>query len=341
MSNISNQLNPIKWNLHKTNHNFGSNKIFLAKQIQNLPINDFFPQVHIPPTGVHSNLVNEIRITNLLEEADYVLVPHDWVAIYKNETYTRYLKELSKNNPLLILNTGDVSPRVNISNTLEIRTFLHPWENLIRKIIIPYPSKPKPFKIRKWSPIPTISFMGYVPKFSLGTLTGKNLNSILYPIKSSVFINRKFGTYRLNRLGPSFNPNFVKKESFTAYYKNPNLRTEMLEYDELLMNSDYVLCPRGFGNTSIRFYECLSAGRTPLVIESNGGFPIIKEEYEWSEHILKVGLFSDWKSIITADWEFLRKSNEYEERQNLNNKLFTTNLELNSYLSLLFEFYLK
>jgi hypothetical protein len=261
--------------------------------------------------------------------------------IYKNRTYISYLEELSINNPLIILNTGDISPRIKISNILEIRTFLHPWENLIRKIVIPYPAKPKPFKIRKWSPVPTISFMGFVPKLSLGTLTGKHLNSISHPIKSSVFINRKFGTYRLSRLGDGLYTNSVKRETFTAYSKNPYLGAAVLNYEESLMNSDYILCPRGFGNTSIRFYECLSAGRTPILIESNGRLPLVNEEFNWSEHILKVGIFSNWKSKILSDWESLQKSNEYEKRQSQNNKLFTNNLELNSYLSLLFKYFLK
>jgi hypothetical protein len=341
MSNISEQLNPIKWNLVKKDREFGSNKIFLAKQIQKLPTNDFFPQQYISPTGVYSNLVNEIKTTNLLEDADYVLVPHDWVMISKDRTYIKYLEELSRNNPLIILNTGDISPKVKISNTLEIRTFIHPWENLIRKIIIPYPAKPKPFKIRKWSSVPTISFMGYVPKFSLGSLTGKHINFISHPIKSSVFINRKFGTYRLNRLGDCVYTNSVKRENFTAYSKNPNLSTEVLEYEESLMNSDYVLCPRGFGNTSIRFYECLSAGRTPIIIESNGGLPLVNREFAWSEQILNVGIFSNWRAKILQDWELLQISNEYENRQNQNHRLFTTNLELNSYLLLLFKYFLK
>lgn len=341
MSNISDQLNPRKWNFFKKDRDFGSSKIFLAKQIQNLPTNNFFPQEYISPTGINSNLVNEIKTTNLLEEADYVLVPHDWVTIYKNTTYIRYLEELSRNNPLIILNTGDISPRVKISNTLEIRTFLHPWENLIRRIVIPYPAKPKPFIIRKWSPVPTISFMGYVPKLSLGTLTGKHLNFISHPIKSSVFINRKFGTYRLNRLGDYVHTNSIKRETFTAYSKNPYLSTAVFNYEESLMNSDYVLCPRGFGNTSIRFYECLSAGRTPIVIESNGGLPLVNEEFAWSEHILKVGIFSNWSAKIINDWELLQKSNEYEKRQNQNYQLFTTSLEFNSYLSILFKNFLK
>lgn len=341
MLNIEDQLNPNRWSLYKKNYSFGSKKIYIANQFQNLPTNDFFPQRFIPPTGIRSNLINKIRITNSLVEADYVLVPHDWGIIYKNKTYTKYLDDLSKISPLLILNTGDLSPKVPIINKIEIRTFLHPWEKNIGKIIIPYPSKSKQFKIRKWSSFPTIAFMGYVPKFSLGTFTGRHLKSIFYPIKSSVYVNRKFGTYRLKRLSEDFNSKFIKRDTFTAYHKNPNLNVTMLEYEESLIDSDYILCPRGFGNTSIRFYECLSAGRTPIVIESNGGLPVINKEFDWAKHIIRLGLFSDWESIIKNDWEFLGKSNEYEKRQVQNNKLFTSNLEFNSYTSMLFKHFLK
>lgn len=340
MLNIEDQLNPNRWSLYK-NSSFGSKKIFIANQFQNLPTNDFFPQEFITPTGVGSNLINKIRITNSMAEADYVLVPHDWGIIFKNKTYTKYLNDLSKQSPLLILNTGDFSPKVPIINKIEIRTFLHPWEKITGKIIIPYPTKSKIFKIRKWSPIPTISFMGYVPKFSLGTFTGRHLKGIFYPIKSSVYVNRKLGASRLKGLSNDFDSKLIKRDTFTAYHKNPNLNVAMLEYQESLMNSDYILCPRGFGNTSMRFYESLSAGRTPIVIESNGGLPVINKDFEWDKHILKVDLLSDWKSIIQKDWEFLRKSDEYAKRQIQNNRLFTINLEFNTYISMLFKHFLK
>lgn len=341
MSSVSEHLNPLINKLFKANGGFGTNKIFLAKQLQNVPTNDLFPQKHVPPTGIHTNLVNKFQIANSKEEADFILVPHEWVKIYKNRNYFSYLQELSKTVPLVILNTGDVSPEVKIRNVLELRTFLHPWENLNNKIIIPYPTKPKPFHIRTWTPIPTISFMGYVPKLSLGALIGKNARGIKNPIKSSVYINRKLGVLRLNNLKHKFNINVTTKENFTAYNKNPNLLLDIKNYEESLANSDYILCPRGFGNTSIRFYECLSAGRTPIVINSNGRFPFLDKEQEWSEHILEVNILSDWESVIKNDWDLLQKSSGYEKRQIKNNKLFITNLEFNVYLTLLFKHFLK
>ena len=340
MSNISNQLNPVRWKLFKANSNFGSNKIFLAKQIQNVRTNDLFPQIYLPPTAVQSNLVNEIRITNDLNEADYILVPHDWVNIYKNQSYVRYLQELSKDTPLLMLNMGDVSPKLKTKNTVELRTFLHPWENLDRKIIIPYPAKLKPYKIRRWTPIPTISFMGYVPGLSLGTLTSKHVQAIKHPIKSSVYINRKIGLLRVRLLKSKVKTQIVERSNFTAYLKNPNLLTDIEAYEESLQNSDYVLCPRGFGNTSIRFYEVISAGRIPLLINSYSGLPALNQNYRWQDHIVQVNLFSNWASQIAVDWNYLGIKNNYEKRQTDNYELFTNILEFNSYLFKLFQYYI-
>ena len=74
------------------------------------------------------------------------------------------------------------------------------------------------------------------------------------------------------------------------------------EYESSLGNSDYVLCPRGFGNTSIRFYESLSAGRIPILVDSGCKNPKITNDDFWRLNIVNVGLFSDWTKHILEDW---------------------------------------
>jgi hypothetical protein len=37
-------------------------------------------------------------------------------------------------------------------------------------------------------------------------------------------------------------------------------------YNDLMYNSDFVLCPRGFGASSIRLFEVMRAGRAPVII---------------------------------------------------------------------------
>jgi hypothetical protein len=256
-----------RWNLYNHNNQYNF-KLFFAEEIENIKRNQFYfdPETHIikPPINIVSRLVR----TNSLSEADYIFVPHPWVSIRNNYKYKNYLINLSNKTPLLISNTDDTSPRCDLPNTLEFRTFLHPRESKYRKIIVPYPAKIKQFKLRPWKPIPTISFMGYVPKLSFGSLTSQSMSFFHSPIKSSVYLNRKISIKRLESLAGEFKIICIERQTFTLLQKNINLSTHMDEYEKNLLESDYILCPRGFANTSIRFYEALSSGATPILIKS-------------------------------------------------------------------------
>jgi hypothetical protein len=200
--------------------------------------------------------------------------------------------------------------------------------------------KEKIFKIRKWKPKPTISFMGYVPKLGVGSFFGENIQGLMRPIKSSVYLNRKLSTHKLGKLNSTFDVKLTKRSSFTAYGSNPNLEKLVEEYNSELNSADYILCPRGAGNTSIRFYESLSAGRTPILVDSGGSFPEIKTKYFWSSNLVTVNLFRSWNKQILDDWLDLSIGNAYEVRQVENHKVFSEELRFEKYLNTLFQRYL-
>ena len=336
---ISNLLDWQKWSLHKKNY-LNNYQIYLSPEIEGIPRHELFPRTTPHPTLPDTDLISRLKLTSSLENSDYVLVPHAWRHIKGNANYLAYLHKLSKETPILIVNSGDVSSRCNLSNTIQLRTFLHPWEKIERKIVLPYPVKGKIFKIRKWKPEPTISFMGYVPKLGPGSFFGENIQGLLRPIKSSVYLNRKLSTRKLEKLTFVFDVKLKKRSSFTAYSSNPNLGKLTEEYNSELNSADYILCPRGAGNTSIRFYESFSAGRTPILVDSGGSFPEIKTKNFWSCNLVTVNLFRSWTKQILDDWLDLSNGNAYEVRQIENNKIFSEELEFNKYLDKLFQRYL-
>ena len=115
----------------------------------------------------------------------------------------------------------------------------------------------------------------------------------------------------------------------------------MSEFDTELTKSDYVLCPRGFGNTSMRFFETLSAGATPILINSGGINPNIDDNNFWSQNIINVNLFENWSHHISHDWSYLSVDSNYEQRQVQNNSTFLNELKFEIYLDKLFSKYLK
>lgn len=336
---ISNLLNWQKWSLYKKSYS-NNYQIYLSHEIEGIPKNELFPRTSPHPTLPDVGFISNLKLTSSVENSDYVLVPHAWKDIKGNANYLVYLHNLSKETPLLIVNSGDVSPRCKLSNTIELRTFLHPWEKNERKIVLPYPVMEKLFKIRKWKPKPTISFMGYVPKLSPGSFFGENFQGLMRPIKSSVYLNRKISTQKLEKLNSTFDVKLTKRSSFTAYSSNPNLEKLLEEYNSELNSADYILCPRGAGNTSIRFYESLSAGRTPILVDSGGSLPEINAENFWLSNVITVGLFRDWTKQILDDWLELSIGNAYEVRQIENNKIFSEELKFEKYLNTLFQRYL-
>jgi hypothetical protein len=337
---IENLLNQYSRSLYRKNLH-SNNSIFIAKEINGLPRNELFPRSVSHPTIPNIALISKLNVTDNPSEADYILVPHSWRNILNNRDYLRYLNELSENTPVLIVNSGDVSPRCTLKNKLELRTFLHPWESSDYKIVLPYPVKKKQFIIRKWKPIPRISFIGYIPKIGFGSLFGENIQGILKPIKSSVYLNRKIASLRLKSLSPKFEVLFKPRLTFTAFASNPDGQKHMSEYDKELSISDYILCPRGFGNTSIRFFETICSGATPILIDSSGQFPKIADNKFWENNVLKVGLFKNWERSILRDWANLGIGDNYNLRQFQNNKTFIEQLNFETYLEKLFDQYLK
>jgi hypothetical protein len=59
------------------------------------------------------------------------------------------------------------------------------------------------------------------------------------------------------------------------------------EFVENTVGSDYVLCARGAGNFSFRFYETLSAGRIPLLIDTDCVLPF-SDRIDWRRHCVFV-----------------------------------------------------
>ena len=337
---LENQLEWNRWKLY--NQNSGYNyKIYISKELPGVPKNELFPRTSPHPTLPDVNLISQLNLTSNIGDADYVLVPHAWRDFKNNKEYLVYLKDLSHQTPLLIVNSGDVSSKCTLENVIELRMFLHPWEKADRKIVLPYPVKEKDFVIRKWKPIPRISFMGYVPKLGPGSLFGENFQGLTKPIKSSVYINRKISILKLNRFRSEFDVFIEKRSSFTSYSANPNLKMHTSEYEIELTKSDYVLCPRGSGNTSMRFFETLCAGATPILIDSGGVNPVINNKDFWSQNVVNVKLFEKWQGHILNDWTFLGKDKNYENRQLQNNKIFITELKFEVYLEALFMRYLK
>jgi hypothetical protein len=175
---------------------------------------------------------------------------------------------------------------------------------------------------------------------SLGSLTSKSWSFVNSPVKSSVYLNRKLAVSKLKRLKHEFRIVCTERNTFTLLPDNQNLNLHIREYQENLSQSDYILCPRGFGNVSIRFYETLSSGATPILIESGAKLPELTDDNFWQSNMLVVKLFSDWTKVIWKDWEYMSKGDNYLNRQLRNEQIFSSELYIQKYAEKIFVDYL-
>src|SRR4030095_15269602 len=64
-------------------------------------------------------------------------------------------------------------------------------------------------------------------------------------------------------------------------------RALQLEFLDNILGSDYVLCSRGFGNFSYRFYESLACGRIPVLIDTDCVLPF-DFVIDWDAYCVRV-----------------------------------------------------
>ena len=70
--------------------------------------------------------------------------------------------------------------------------------------------------------------------------------------------------------------------------KARNLVNETNAYNTLILESKFSLCPSGSGPNSIRFWECLAAGRVPVLLSDKLELPTIPKSLAlwWADAIV-------------------------------------------------------
>ena len=82
--------------------------------------------------------------------------------------------------------------------------------------------------------------------------------------------------------------NFIYRRHYRAGARNEEeQRRTTIEYYANIRKSDYVVCVRGGGNFSVRFYETLMMGRIPVFINTDCLLPF-PEIIPWKEHMVWV-----------------------------------------------------
>ena len=162
---------------------------------------------------------------------------------------------------IIVFLISDCSDILNIpQNMIIFRTSLYKSQRQKNEYVLPYVWEKinKSFHILKKTKNPIIGFYGQVDDY-----------------------NKKFIDILENN--NNINCNFIINEDFLDEIQNdPNLIEEL---SNNIITSHFVICNRGRGNFSKMFYQTLSAGRIPIIVDTDMIFPF-EDEIDWNSFIV-------------------------------------------------------
>ena len=198
-----------------------------------------------------------------INDCDYILSSKFFFGIYDSRSIQDIINTYENiNKKVIIFLVTDTTNKLYIpNNVLLFRTSL--YKSLISKneYILPYVWEKinRPFSILKKTVKPIVGFCGQVDEHRINIInTLKNNNNLI--------------------------TNFIiRKDFWGGKPDDPELFNQFIDN---IINSHFTMCNRGRGNFSMRFYQTLSAGRIPILIDTDMVFPF-DNEIEWDSIIIK------------------------------------------------------
>lgn len=290
------------------------------------------------------------------EESDFILAPHPISRLdERSTTYVEEMKEIaaSARKKLILFIGSDLSHDVFVDGVIALKGSQYGY---LRKdneyTVVPFAedlSEVHPFTIRTKSEKPSVSFCGWAgfatPDAYIKYLIRNTLIEIqaLLPGKRHLRVRKK-GLYwrrkamQILKTSPRIQTNFIVRSTFSASAKTISLDPAIAraEYIENLAGSDFVLAPKGDGNFSVRFYEALSLGRIPILIDTDMVLPL-EGILDFSRFTLQVS-YKDIHKLdeIVADFYAGRSEEEFADMQKAARAAYTEYLRYDRFFENLF-----
>lgn len=231
-----------------------------------------------------------------LGDADVVLCAHDPVTQSKAARQAASLAAGSRKPLFFHTDSDDVRPSAPVDGLLwrssAFRSRLRPHERIatgcVPDLLDERTSEDPVFL--QWQPTPAVGFIGHVAAGlrSLGYLRrgwqhfhGFTLRErVLRALERGSLVKTEF-LRRSRNLGPPM----------AGVDRDASIRAMRREYVRSVYASHYSLCVRGAGNWSYRLFETLSAGRIPLLIDTDCALPL-EGEIDWERHLCRIPVAS-------------------------------------------------
>ena len=233
-----------------------------------------------------------VNVGDTPEEADYILLPHNYPRLKNHGAYIERQSGLAGRlgKKLIVFWHGDSSAQVPQRNTIVFRT--NQYRSKLRENEHMMPAYAEDLLggsldvRKKHGGKPVIGFCGWADYKNLKNRIGTSLKNSVLTLGTMMGISdlqaRKKGiTFRMNALrhlqdSDIVEPNFIIRSSYSGNAKTLKTDPEQTrqEYVDNMLQSDYALAIKGDGNYSYRFYEALSLGRIPVLLDTDCALPL-------------------------------------------------------------------
>lgn len=343
-------------------------KIYIYEKIEGVPC---IPELY-PVWGVENQSIeNQLNIKRILpfyqnaffevvsppDDSDFILVPHIYNIIQKRSL--TYLDDvvhfsLQKKKPILLFAYGDDDSDITLKNTVILRYSQYRHRKRQNEIIVPLYAPDRTletplFFLEKHTGAPAVGFCGFAKYPSLRSEVKAFAKNFLWEVtalfqRKPIVRARKGGIYFRKKIlaklsaSPHIKSAFIVRNFFSSHKKTIRIDSDRVrqEFLDNITKNDLALTVRGDGNASIRFYEALSLGRIPVVIDTDGIFPL--------EDIINYHdfcLFIPFEKINCADTMIQKFYNEMSPedflmKQKLAREIFEKYLRVDKFYKLLF-----
>lgn len=222
--------------------------------------------------------------------ADAILLPHDILQLKKHSQYITIHHDIARkfNKKLIIFQYGDVDKSIKNQNVILFLTSQYKTKKLDSEIIMPgYVADLGKLNgdILKKNKIPTIGFCGWANFENIKQKTAflaKNLAIKVRSLSDRRNLNYLPGVVLRNQVLTQLNKskliktNFILRKHYSGHNATIELNPQVArdEFVNNILRNDYSLAIKGSGNFSLRFFEILSLGRIPLLLDTDCCLPL-------------------------------------------------------------------
>ncbi|OJI07249.1 MAG: hypothetical protein COX02_01760 [Candidatus Vogelbacteria bacterium CG22_combo_CG10-13_8_21_14_all_37_9] len=286
-----------------------------------------------------------VEIVDQPDQADYLLLPYLYNQAKVDEAYLLEFSNLAKQykKQIIVVYPGDSNEAVELPSSIVFRNSQYRQTLRPNEIMMPALTEDlgqgQNLIPRIKGERAVIGFCGWADFRSFKERSRYYLKlSFTFGLKrQGLWWRRKALT--LLRDSKLIATNFLIRKSYSGNEKTISLDPIVArrEYIDNILNSDFTLCVKGDGNFSVRFFEVLSLGRIPILIDTDCPLPL-EDMIDYDTCILRIPYQNiSHLASITADFYNNLNQEQFTAKQIKIREVFEQYLRLDSF----FKFWLK